>query len=111
MVEMHGDLLFYQSGGCCEGSAPLCLPRRDYRIGDSDVYLGLICETPFYMSSSQFDYWKHTQLVIDVIDGFGNAFSVESPEGVSFHTRSNIFTDEEMKQLGSQGDPLRGKQH
>ncbi len=111
LTQFHGPLLFYQSGGCCEGSAPLCLPQGDYRIGDSDVFLGMIGETPFYMSESQFEYWKHTQLIIDVIEGGGNAFSVESPEGISFHTRSHVFTQEQMVKLALQAPPLRGKQH
>lgn len=102
--------MLYQSGGCCEGSAPLCFLRGDYRIGQNDVYLGSLGDTPFYMSSSQFEYWRHTQLVIDVIQGGGNAFSLESPEGISFHTRSHIFSDDEMKALAAQGEPLRGPQ-
>lgn len=110
LTAIHGPLLFYQSGGCCEGSAPLCLRREDYRIGQNDVYLGSLGSTPFYMSASQFEYWRHTQLLIDVIQGGGNAFSLESPEGISFHTRSHIFSDEEMKTLDSQGEPPRGPQ-
>ncbi len=106
----HGPLMFYQSGGCCEGSAPLCFLRGDYRVGQNDVFLGIIGDTPFYMSSSQFEYWRHTQLVIDVIQGGGNAFSLESPEGISFHTRSHIFSDDEMKTLTAQGEPPRGPQ-
>lgn len=111
LKKIHGPLLFYQSGGCCEGSAPLCLPIGDYKIGSNDVFLGFIQDVPFYMSESQFEYWKHTQLLIDVVEGGGNAFSIESPEGISFHTRSNIFTDEEMKLLDIQNPVLKGKQH
>lgn len=110
LTTRHGPLLFYQSGGCCEGSAPMCFRRDDYRIGQNDVFLGNIGTTPFYISASQFEYWRHTQLLIDVIQGGGNAFSIESPEGISFHTRSQIFTDEEMKILASQGEPPRGPQ-
>jgi uncharacterized protein (DUF779 family) len=112
LAAMHGPLLFYQSGGCCEGSAPLCLPQTDYKIGSNDVFLGMIGSTPFYMSESQYDYWKHTQLIIDVIQGGGNAFSVESPEQISFHTRSYVFTDQERKELLKKlGPVLKGKQH
>lgn len=112
LTAIHGPLLFYQSGGCCEGSAPMCLMQSEFKIGQNDVFLGFVGnKVPFYMSSSQFDYWKHTQLVIDVVQGGGNAFSLESPEGISFHTRSNIFTDEEMKALDAQGEPLKGAQH
>lgn len=111
LKKIHGPLLFYQSGGCCEGSAPLCLPQGDYKIGSNDVFLGWVAGVPFYMSESQFQYWQHTQLIIDVVSGGGNAFSVESPEGISFHTRSHIFSDDEMKALDQQGPPLKGCQH
>jgi uncharacterized protein len=105
---IHGPLLFHQSGGCCDGSSPMCYPRGEFKIGDADVFLGNIAGTPFYISGSQFDYWRHTQLVIDVVPGRGGGFSVESPEGVRFLTRSNVFTDEEDKLLA---EPLRGPQH
>ncbi len=105
---IHGPLLFHQSGGCCDGSSPMCYPRGEFKIGQDDVFLGNIAGTPFYISGSQFDYWRHTQLVIDVVPGRGGGFSVESPEGVRFLTRSNVFTDEEDKLLT---EPLRGPQH
>ncbi len=107
---MHGPLLFHQSGGCCDGSSPMCYPRHEFKIGGEDVFLGRIEGTPFYISGSQFDYWRHTQLVIDVVPGRGGGFSLESPEGVRFLTRSNVFTDEEVKILQAQGEPLRGPQ-
>jgi uncharacterized protein (DUF779 family) len=110
LTAMHGPLMFYQSGGCCEGSAPLCMPNGDMQIGDNDVYLGKAGDAPFYMSSSQFEYWQHTQLILDVVPGGGNAFSLESPEGISFHTRSHVFTDEENAELEKQGPVLRGLQ-
>jgi uncharacterized protein (DUF779 family) len=95
----HGPLMFHQSGGCCDGSAPMCYPLGDFKTGNSDVMLGEIGGCPFYMSESQFEYWQHTQLTIDVVKGRGSGFSVESPEGVRFLTRSRVFTDEEVNAL------------
>jgi uncharacterized protein (DUF779 family) len=84
----------------------LIMMQSEFKVGLNDVFLGFVGnKVPFYMSSSEFDYWKHTQLVIDVVQGGGNAFSLESPEGISFHTCSNIFTDDEMKALDAQGEP------
>jgi uncharacterized protein (DUF779 family) len=108
---IHGPLLFHQSGGCCDGSSPMCYPRGEFKIGAEDVFLGTIADTPFYISGSQFEYWRHTQLVIDVVPGRGGGFSVESPEGVRFLTRSNVFTDEENKALDALGEPARGHRH
>jgi len=99
----HGPLMFHQSGGCCDGSAPMCYPRGEFRVGGSDVLLGEIGGTPFYMSAAQFEYWKHTQLIIDVVPGRGGMFSLEGPEGVRFLTRSRLFTDEEVSQLATEG--------
>jgi len=96
---MHGPLMFHQSGGCCDGSAPMCYPNGDFRIGKSDVKLGEIGGAPFYMSESQFEYWKHTHLTIDVVPGRGSGFSLESPESVRFLTRSRLFTDDEAEIL------------
>lgn len=90
LTKKHGPLLLYQSGGCCEGSAPLCMTQKEFRIGESDILLGKIDETPFYIKDSQFEVWKHTDLTLDVVKGSGNAFSLESPEGVSFHIRSEV---------------------
>ena len=101
----HGLLMFHQSGGCCDGSAPMCYPRGEFRVGGSDVLLGEIGGTPFYMSAAQFEYWKHTQLIIDVVPGRGGMFSLEGPEGVRFLTRSRLFTDEEVAQLASEEVP------
>lgn len=98
---IHGELLFHQSGGCCDGSSPMCYPRNEFRVGDSDILLGEIGDTPFYISRDQYNYWKHTQLIIDVVDGRGGMFSVEGPEGKRFLTRSRVFTEEERKALGT----------
>lgn len=99
----HGDLMFHQSGGCCDGSSPMCYPRGEFLVGDSDVLIGTLGETPFYMSRSQFEYWKHTQLILDVVPGRGGMFSLENPEGVRFLIRSNVFTDEEIASLRAAG--------
>ena len=96
---IHGPLMFHQSGGCCDGSAPMCYPRDEFRTGDSDVLLGEIGNTPFYMAKDQYEYWKHTQLIIDVVDGRGGMFSLEGPEGKRFLTRSRVFTEEEQEKL------------
>lgn len=96
---IHGPLMFHQSGGCCDGSSPMCYPRDEFRTGESDMLLGEIRDTPFYMSKDQYEYWKHTQLIIDVVDGRGGMFSVEGPEGKRFLTRSRIFTTEEREKL------------
>jgi hypothetical protein len=99
LVAKHGPLLFHQSGGCCDGSAPMCYPRGELMIGDGDKLLGEIGGQPFYMGLAQFGYWRHTQLVIDVVPGRGGMFSLEGVEGVRFLTRSRIFTDEEHAAL------------
>ncbi len=96
---IHGDLLFHQSGGCCDGSAPMCYPLGEFRVGAQDIRLGTIADTPFYIGAAQFEYWKHTELTIDVVPGRGSGFSLESPEGVRFLTRSRVFTDAEWERI------------
>ena len=98
----HGPLMFHQSGGCCDGSSPMCYPEGELIVGDGDVRLGEIGGCPFYMSASQFEYWKHTQLTIDVVPGRGGMFSLEGPEGLRFLTRSRLFTDEEQADLDAE---------
>jgi uncharacterized protein (DUF779 family) len=95
----HGPLVFHQSGGCCDGSSPMCYPRGEFRIGQRDVRLGSIADTPFYIGAAQFEYWSHTHLTIDVVPGRGGGFSLEAPRGVRFLTRSRVFTDEEYERL------------
>jgi len=95
----HGEILFHQSGGCCDGSSPMCYGVGDYMISDADVKLGEVGGVPFYMSPSQFEYWKHTALTLDVVPGRGGMFSLENGREVRFHIRSRIFTDEEVKAL------------
>ena len=95
----HGPLMFHQSGGCCDGSAPMCYLLGEFKLGSSDVELGRIGGAPFYMSNSQFDLWRHTQLLIDVVPGRGSGFSLAAPEGVRFLTRSRVFSPEEIALL------------
>ncbi len=102
----HGPLLFHQSGGCCDGSAPMCYPAGEFRIGPQDVFLGRIADCDFYMGAAQFEYWKHTQLIIDVVQGRGAGFSLEAPEGLRFLTRSRLFTEEESEELEAAGSPV-----
>lgn len=97
----HGDLMFHQSGGCCDGSSPMCYPLGEFQVGDADVKLGSIGGCPFYMGRAQFEYWRHTQLIIDLTPGRGGMFSLEGPEGVRFLTRSRLFTDAELAMLES----------
>ncbi len=99
----HGPLMFHQSGGCCDGSAPMCYPAGEFLTGDSDVRLGEIGGCPFYMSKAQYAYWKHTQLTIDVVPGRGGQFSLEGPEGLRFLTRSRLFTDAEWAAVEAAG--------
>ena len=101
LVARHGALLFHQSGGCCDGSAPMCLARGELLIGDQDVLLGEIGGQPFYIGGAQFEYWKHTHLIIDVVAGRGGMFSLEGPLGLRFLTRSRIYTEEEEARLPS----------
>jgi uncharacterized protein (DUF779 family) len=95
----HGPLLFHQSGGCCDGSAPMCYPAEEFKIGQRDVWLGEVEGTPVYIGGQQFELWKHTQLIIDAVPGRGAGFSLEAPEGYRFLTRSRVFTDEEAAGL------------
>lgn len=103
----HGALMFHQSGGCCDGSAPMCYPVGDFRVGPQDVHLGSIAGCEFYIGAAQFECWRHTQLIIDVVPGRGSGFSVEAPEGVRFLTRSRVFTDDEVAELEAAGPPAR----
>jgi uncharacterized protein (DUF779 family) len=99
LVAQHGPVLFHQSGGCCDGSSPMCFPVGDYLLAPDDVHLGAIAGADFHMSPSQFAYWKNTQLLIDVVAGMGGMFSLENGTGSRFLTRSRVFTDEEVAAL------------
>jgi uncharacterized protein (DUF779 family) len=95
----HGPLLFHQSGGCCDGSSPMCYPRDEFRVGERDVLLGKLEGTPFYIGGLQYQAWQHTQLLIDVVPGCGSGFSLEAPLGVRFLTRSRVFDPQERTWL------------
>ena len=105
MSELHGPLMFHQSGGCCDGSSPMCFPVGMFRIGASDVLVETLHvdglePIEFYMSRTQFEYWKHTHLTVDLVDGRGSGFSVEAPEGKRFMIRSRLLTDAELVEFG-----------
>lgn len=95
----HGPVLFHQSGGCCDGSTPMCWPVGEFVVGESDVRLGEIGGAAFHMSRSQFEYWKHTRLIIDVVPGIGGMFSLDNGTGRRFLTRSRLFDDDEIARL------------
>jgi uncharacterized protein len=99
----HGPLMFHQSGGCCDGSSPMCYPQGEFLVGDSDVLIGTLHDAPFYISRGQFEYWKHTQIVLDVVPGMGGMFSLENGEGVRFLIRARVFTDDEIAALRQAG--------
>lgn len=99
MKSQYGDVLFHQSGGCCDNSAANCYLPTDLTIGPYDVKLGDVGGAPFYIGKLQYEYWKHTQLILDVIEGTGGTFSLEGNTGKAFHTRSRIFTDDEWAQI------------
>jgi len=96
---VHGPVMFFQSGGCCDGSAPMCYPSGEFSVSDTDVLLGAIDAAPFYIGCEQFAYWAHTQLIIDVVDGNGGMFSLDNGTGKRFLTRSRLFDDDELARL------------
>ena len=98
----HGNLMFHQSGGCCEGSAPMCMQEGEFLLGGADVKLGEVHGVPFYMAKFQFEYWEHTHLTLDAIAGHGGMFSLEQGTGRPFIIRSRLFTDEEWQQIQQQ---------
>jgi uncharacterized protein len=106
LTGQHGPLMFHQSGGCCDGSSPMCFPDGEFITSEADVHLGDLHvggvdrPIPVWMSVSQFEYWKHTHLTIDVVPGRGSGFSVEAPEGVRFLVRSRLLTDDESHAFG-----------
>ena len=108
LKSIHGDLMFHQSGGCCDGSTPMCFAAGEFKVGGQDVLMGEIAGCKFYIGADQFEYWRHTQLIIDVVPGRGAGFTLEAPEGVRFLTRSRVFTDEEAEALNAEGEPPRG---
>jgi uncharacterized protein (DUF779 family) len=103
LAARHGPLMFHQSGGCCDGSAPMCYPAGEFQVGDGDRLLGRVGGMPFYIGASQYEYWRHTQLIIDVVPGRGGMFSLEGPQGLRFLTRSRLYEDAEWQWLQEQG--------
>ncbi len=103
LKKRFGELMFHQSGGCCDGSQPMCFEKGDFKVGSSDVCLGEIEQCAFWMSKDQFEYWQFTHLTLDVTSGRGSSFSLEIPMGIRFIIRSRLFTDEEVNDL----EPLR----
>lgn len=99
----YGELMFHQSGGCCDGSQPMCFEKGDFKLGNSDICLGEIEGCEFWMSKDQFEYWQHTQLNINITEGRGSSFSLEIPMGLRFLTESRMFTEAETADL----NPLR----
>jgi uncharacterized protein len=111
LVDQHGPVMFHQSGGCCDGSSPMCYPDGDFIVGDRDILLGVLdvgdAGVPVWISGPQFEAWKHTQLVIDLVPGRGGGFSLEAPEGFRFLSRGRAFTDDENRMLADD-PPLTG---
>jgi len=99
LKKMHGPLMFHQSGGCCDGSQPMCFTEGEFKVGNSDVCLGTIAGCKFYMGADQFEYWKHTQLTLNVTPGRGSSFSLEIPLGIRFYIESKLFSDDEIDDL------------
>jgi uncharacterized protein (DUF779 family) len=99
LKQLHGPLMFHQSGGCCDGSQPMCFEAGEFKVGNSDVCLGAVEDCKFYMGKEQFEYWKHTQLILNVTPGRGSSFSLEIPLGVRFFIESKLFTGEEIENL------------
>ena len=95
----HPEILFHQSGGCCDGSSPMCYPANEFRVGGRDVRLGEVDGVPVYISASQFEAWKHTQLILDVVPGRGGMFSLDNGRERRFLTRSRVFDPEELAEL------------
>ncbi|WP_234737161.1 DUF779 domain-containing protein [Tellurirhabdus bombi] len=97
--KQHGELMFHQSGGCCDGSSPMCFAEGDFQIGSTDVLLGQVHGCDFWMAEDQFEYWKHTHLTVDVTPGRGASFSLEIPLGIRFIIRSRLLEMDQLEQL------------
>ena len=108
LKKTYGRLMFHQSGGCCDGSSPMCYPRGEFRVGQSDLYLGDIEDCPFFIGRDQFEHWQHTHLIIDAVSGRGSGFSLEASSGYRFLTRSRIYTPKETEALQKLPPPITG---
>ena len=109
LKSVHGPLMFHQSGGCCDGSSPMCYPHGEFKVGGEDLHVGDIAGCEFWMWAPQYEYFANSQIVIDVVPGRGAGFSLEAPEGVRFLTRSRLFDDTEIAELDRRGPPARGR--
>lgn len=107
----HGEVLFHQSGGCCDGSSPMCFPVAEFRVGQRDVCLGEVAGATVYISAPQFETWKHTQLIIDVVPGHGGMFSLDNGTGKRFLVRSRLFSESERARLESVSSADRDDQN
>ena len=105
LQDRNGPVMFHQSGGCCDGSSPMCYPEGEFIVGDRDVLLGVLDGAPVWISGPQFEVWKHTQVTIDVVPGRGGGFSLEAPEGVRFLIRGRAFTAAELAALNAVPPP------
>ncbi|MFD4351409.1 DUF779 domain-containing protein [Nocardia sp. NPDC058518] len=109
IIRQYGAVMFHQSGGCCDGSAPMCCRRDEFLVGAADVLLGTVgVDTPYWMSADQYEYWKHARLTLDVVPGRGSGFSLEAPEGLRFIVRSRLLTDAEFDALATAPPPRAG---
>jgi uncharacterized protein (DUF779 family) len=102
LIDEHGPVMFFQSGGCCENSVPLCYPQGEFKTSPHDVYLGEVGGAPYYMGHRDFEFWQNTHLIVDVVVGRGGTFALDAPEGKTFICRSRLFTDEELAELEAQ---------
>lgn len=105
LVADHGPVVFFQSGGCCDGSSPMCWPAGEFKIGERDVLLGTVAGSEYWIGGDQYERWKHTRLILDVVPGRGAGFSLEAPEGIRFLIRSEVCTVEELTELASSPRP------
>lgn len=110
LARTHGPVMFHQSSGCCDGSAPLCFPLGEFKVGGRDLLIGHVCgDVPVWIGAETFEYWRNTQIIIDVVPGRGGGMSLEAPEGLRFIARSRLFDDDEVEALALAGEPPSGQ--
>ena len=105
LSQQYGGIMFYQSGGCCENTAPQCLPNGEYLVSPNDVHIGDIGGAPYYMGFREFEFWQNTHLIVDVVNGRSGTFSLDAPGGKTFICRSRLYSDEELASLEPVGHP------